>query len=373
MRFLLLALAASLLGAGLFLFTQADNMSPGPGYIPDPVQPATDSTSTDTPGNPESEDLTSPNLETPDPITPNTAPATSQQESIPRTPTRSFRGAALIQEKDQLVRGARTGTIELDLLYRGVRERTSISVSNGQFQADVPRAVRLELVGGIFESKPVHFEKPQGQFDPTDSDYALIGVVTPAVTLDVVDGAQASPLQDITITRANDATSAVLGERAPTQDTASPPPLVTGATSPVTLPYIDAQRPVWLSVSATGYAATNVLIDPRKPQNASVRLYPSANLKVRVTGSARGALRMLVLTRDEGEGRTPHTGTFTVSHPSVETTPNALVFPIRGLAGITHSIRAMGYDESGVTTDLGKTLRVDLNANDEQTVELRID
>lgn len=377
MRIILLALAATLLGAGVFLFTQADDLSPGPGYLPDPVPPegATESAGTaSTETADEQLDVAAPELRAPDVVKedPVAAPV---REAIPRTPTRSFRGAALIQEKDQLIRGARTGSIDLDMLYRGVRERMSISVSNGQFAADVPRAVRLELVGGVFENKPVHFERPVGQFDPTDSDYALIGVVTPAVTLEVVDGAQGTPLQDVTVARADGATSASLGE--PTAETVSvsteSAALVSGAASPITLPYVRATGPIWFAVSAPGYAPTNVLVDPRESSNTRVRLYPSADLTVRVTGPARGALRTLVLVRDEGEGRTPHTATFTASHPGVEATPDALVFPIRGLAGITHTVRAKGLGENAVTRDLGSILRVDLNAGDERTVELRIE
>jgi hypothetical protein len=293
----------------------------------------------------------------------------SSPMAIPDGPVRSFHGAALIQHEGELVREAAAGTIELDLLHRGARKRVVATVSGGRFAIDVPVAARLLLVGGRFEDQDVHFEAPRGPFDPTDDDYALIGMVTRRFELDVRDGGQGSPVAGVTVRRAEDATSAVLGdEGGPAGEL-----VLEGATSPVWLPHIDAKRPVWLSVSAPGYAPTHVLVDPRKSGEKVVNLWPSADLTVRVTGAERGRLRMLVLTRDEGSGRTPHAGAFGVADPAVQSGPGEVLFPIRGLAAIPHTIQAKGYDPRGVTVDLGEPVRVDLGPGDSRTIEVRLD
>lgn len=288
--------------------------------------------------------------------------------TIPTAPVRSFHGAALIQREGELLSQAESGTIELDAVYRGARKRFIGTIEQGRFAIDVPRVARLVLVGGQFDGDEVHFDDPKGPFDPTDDDYALIGVVTPSYRLIVQDGGQRSPLRDVVVRRADDATSATMGDIK-----ASGEVVLDDGTSPIKLPHIDVRRPVWLAVTAPGYAATHVMVDPRKTGEKTVNLWPSADLSIKVTGKGRGRLRVLLLTRDEGNGVTPHAGTFGISSPGVKTNPSDITFPLKGLAGIPHTIRAKGYDRRGVTVDLGEPLHVDLGPNDGRTIEFRID
>ena len=288
--------------------------------------------------------------------------------AIPSGPLRSFRGAALIQYEGEVPREAASGTMDLELLYRGTRESMVATVSNGAFEVEIPTQVRVVLRGATFEGQSVHFEAPKGPFDPSGNDYALVGIVSPAIRLIVRDGSMGTPLGDVSVHRAEEATSAWMDAERDAGEV-----VIDSAPSPVRLPHIDATRPVWLRVTAPGYAATHILVDPRKASEQTVQLWPSADLTVNVRGKGRNRLRMLVLTRDEGGGVTPHTGTFGANHKAVEKGPSSFSFPIQGLAALPHTITAKGYDPKGVIVQLGEPVKVDLRPNDVRSIELHID
>jgi hypothetical protein len=143
------------------------------------------------------------------------------------------------------------------------------------------------------------------------------------------------------------------------------------ATAPIVLPWMNAQGPIWLRVSAPGYAASNVLIDPNRASEKEIALWPPADLTVRITGPGRTQLRAIVLFLERATGRRAEAAIFTRSLPGVVEDADSITFPVVGLPGAPHRIVAKGYDGRGRAVDLGET-RVELGANESREVVLRV-
>ncbi len=282
-------------------------------------------------------------------------------------PMRSFHGTALIQFKDQLIRESGGGTLEIDVIGGGARTRIQGIVAAGQFDIEVPVTARLILRGGELDGHEVYFEKPKGPFDPTDDDYALIGMVSPKFRLVVRDGMTGSPLRSASVHMADDASSAWLEGSPPAGDE-----VIVDEPSPITLPFIDTKRPVWLRVSAPDYAGTHVLVDPREDGEREVRIWPSANLTVRVTGPGRKRLKGILASRLDPSGKRLHAATFSMTHPSIQRDTDSITFAIRGLAGVGHVFAARGLNSKGQVEDLGQ-IEFSLGPRDEKTVEFRLE
>lgn len=282
-------------------------------------------------------------------------------------PMRSFHGAALIQFKGELIREAAGGTLELDVIGGGAKTRIQGNVAAGEFNVQVPVNARLILQGGELNGHDVYFEKPKGPFDPTDDHYALVGMVVPRFQLTVRDGLTGTPLRTASVHRAADVTSAWLegGSLAGDEVTVDQP-------SPITLPFIDTNRPVWLRVSAPDYAGTHVLVDPRDDGDREVRLWPSAELTVRVTGPGRHRLKMLLAARLDPSGQKLHAATLSISDPHIQKGPDSITFPIQGLAGVSHVLVARGFNAKSQVTELGQ-IEVSLGPRDTKSVEFRLE
>lgn len=282
-------------------------------------------------------------------------------------PTRPFRGIVMTQPEGQRPVQARFGSLDLEILRGGTRTPLTLDLPEGRFDAEVPAGARLVLKGGLFEGTRVRFEAPRGPFDPSPEEYALVAIPVPEIVLQVVEGGQDVPLSAVSVSRAEDPTGSWLGDTPPSYAV-----LVEEAESPVTLPDLEAKRPIWLRVSAEGYAATHVMIDPRKPGEKTVRLHPAGELDLRVSGRRRGDLRMIVLGREEPDGRTPHVATFNVTGSEIERDQDGVLFPIRGLAALPHRIVAKGMDRFGRVVDLGE-VEVAVEPGLRRTATLRVD
>lgn len=292
---------------------------------------------------------------------------TDEAADPPLGPTRPFRGIVMSQAKGERPAQARFGRLDLEVLSGGTRTPLTLDLPGGRFDARIPDRARLVLLGGEFEGTPVRFDAPKGPFDPSPEEYALVAIPIPEIRLDVVEGSQDVPLTGVRVARADDPTGSWLGDEAPAFDL-----LTEGADSPLTLPDLDAQRPIWLRVEADGYAATHVMVDPRRPGQKTVRLHPAGELDLRVSGRRLGDLRTIVMGRDEPDGRRPHVATFNLTGTEIERDQDGLLFPIRGLAARPHHIVAKGMDRYGRVVDLGE-LDVVLEPGLRRTATLRVD
>ena len=282
-------------------------------------------------------------------------------------PMRSFHGTALIQFEGQLIRQSAGGTLEIDVIGGGARTRIEGVVAAGHFDIEVPVNGRLILCGGELDGHEVNFEKPKGPFDPTDDDYALVGLVVPKFRIIARDGITGAPLRSASVYRAEDASSAWLegGDFAGEE-------VITDEPSPITLPFIETNRPVWLRITAPEYAGTHVLVDPREDGEREVRLWPSANLTVRVTGPGRNRLRVLTAARLDPGGDKLHAATFSMTHPQIQRGPDSITFPIHGLAGVGHVLVARGVNPKSQVVALGQ-MEITLGPRDDKTVEFRLE
>lgn len=368
----LLAALAVASAAGLFAFLRAPGAPPPQDASPE--QPATGPRPETPPASdPPPADTTPdplPSIDTPDPD-PDAARSEQPADSTEPTggPTRPFRGIVMTQPEGQRPVQALSGTLHLELLQGGSRTPLDIELPGGRFDAEVPLRARLVLLGGEVDGTRVRFEAPRGPFDPVPQDYALVALPIPEIRLVVREGGQGVPLSSVTVTLADEPTSCWLGDQtaAPTRT-----PLAKDTPSPVLLPHLDAGHPTWLRVSAEDYAATHVRVDPRKPQTKEVRLFPWAELDLRIAGPKADQVRMIVLGRIESETSKPHVATLERRHPAVEKGPSGVTFPIRGLAALPHEVVAKGYDGKGRTFDLGST-RVVLEPGVRKSLELRLD
>lgn len=359
--------AAALLGLLIFVVRDAADglANSAQDGIPEPAETASQTSA--------SAGSANPGTRTPDPLPIRGAISTDEEpHSAPESsamvgPLRSFHGIALIQFKSELIRESASGTLEIDVIGSGARRRVQGIVAAGQFDVEVPVNARLVLCGGEFDGHEVYFEKPKGPFDPTDDQYALVGMVAPRFQLIVRDGITGSPLRSASVHRANDVTSAWLeGEPFTGEEVTVDQP------SPITLPFIDTKRPVWLRVSAPEYAGTHVLVDPREDGEREVRLWPSANLSVRVTGPGRNRLKMLLAARLDPSGQKLHAATLSITDPNIARGPDSITFPIRGLAGVGHVLVARGFNAKSQVIELGQ-IEVSLGPRDAKSVEFRLE
>ncbi len=366
MRAILFAAAALALLAGLLAFLNAGGPDLPAGE--EPARHAAPAVTAPGPADPADDSNADPGLlEEPEPPAA-TIDDRSEEAADPLPgPTRPFRGIVMSQAEGERPVQARFGRLDLELLVGGTRTPLTLDLPGGRFDARVPARARLVLLGGDFEGTRVRFDAPKGPFDPSPEEYALVAIPIPEIRLDVVEGGQDVPLTGVNVARAHDPTGSWLGDDAPAFDL-----LIEGADSPLTLPDLDAKRPIWLRVAADGYAATHVMVDPRKPGQKAVRLHPAGELDLRVSGRRIGDLRTIVMARDEPDGRKPHVATFSLTGPGIELDQDGALFPIRGLAARPHHIIAKGVDRYGRVVDLGE-LDVVLEPGLRRTATLRVD
>jgi len=295
------------------------------------------------------------------------------REGIPDLPPErltAFRGAVVLQpsEAERTVE-ANAGRFDLEVVRKGQREQVVVPIVGGRFSIDVPRDGRVRLGAGELDGAPVHFEEPVGLFAPADLDYLLVGVPSERITLDVVDGATGAPLDGVTVTRTGSSDLPLRLEGAPRADRGDR--LAAGAPSPVELPRIDADGPVWLHVGAEGYATTALLVDPRASERREVRLWPSADLDLALAGPRRTEVRIVVVTRVPQGGAAAHAGTVDVTGPAIERLPSTNVARLRGLAAVRTRFEAKGFDARGRVVDLG-SVEVDLGPGEMKRAELPV-
>ncbi len=310
-------------------------------------------------------------------VTPETA-AGDDPNAFPTGRMASFHGAALLQREGSPPVGAGSGWIELAVLMgRHQREVTAV-VSGGRFDAEIPEIARVLVLSASFDGVAVRFPGLDRPFDPTDDDYALVGIPIPVNVLVPLDAATGTPLAGITVRRGDDATAARLREPSPpAADPSAPavrpaPAIVEDAASPITLPWIESTHPVWLHLSKDGYASGSVLVDPNREARREVRLWPSASLTVRLTGPGRERADAVVLLREEGEGRTVHAATFQASGPGVQRSSDAIELIVEGLAARPHQIAVKGHDGRFQVVDLA-TARIDLDAGADERITLLLE
>ena len=216
----------------------------------------------------------------------------------------------------------------------------------------------------MYKRQRTHFERPEGLFDIPTTEYVLEAIPTELVTFVVRDDS-GEPLEHIQVARAPEGTAAWLGERAEKTHKV----IVSDSPSPVLLPYVRAEGPVWFHISSEGFATASLLADPRKSGDYEVRLWPAAELDVRLNGPGRSAVHSVVLAGAVTGSELRHTATFAVQDPSAESGPDGLTFPIRGLSARPHTVTAKALDKYGRMSDVAE-VRVELEPGERHTVEL---
>ena len=281
-----------------------------------------------------------------------------------------FRGTVLFQRSEaEAVVQANAGHFDLEIVRKGQREEATVEIVGGRFSIDVPRDGRVRLGAGELDGASVHFDEPVGLFAPADLDYALVGVPSERITLDVVDGGTGARLERVSVTRTGSSDPPLRLEGAP--ESGRGDRLAAGARSPVELPRIDADVPVWLHVGAEGYATTALLVDPREAARREVRLWPAADLDLALAGPRRTEVRIVVVTRIPRDGAAAHAGTVDVTGPAIERLPSTNVAHLRGLAAVRTRFEAKGFDARGRVVDLG-AVEVDLGPGEMKRAELPV-
>lgn len=284
-----------------------------------------------------------------------------------------FHGSALLQPKGQRPYPAVRGTIEIAILNHGRLVPVSVDVTQGKFRVEVPDRCRIRVEGGVLEDQAVRFLGTDGPFTLDAAlDYALVGEPIPIQRLRVFEGTQHVPLAKVTVRTGVDGATAQMTGGAPVGEV-----LVAEAASPIDLPFMPGQRPVWLHVSAEGYATTALLINPLEAAEKDVVLWPSATLNVRVTGPARDRLKALILHRNEpaAAGQKPskrHFATIGMNATGITRDPDAIIFNLENVPALPLTLEARGFDKRGRETLLGTTSVV-LGTNQAGRVELRLD
>lgn len=290
-----------------------------------------------------------------------------------------FHGSAMLQPKGQRPYPAVRGTIEIAILNHGRLVPVTVDVNQGKFQVEVPDRCRLQIDGGKLEDQAVRFLGTSGPFTlDAKLNYALIGEPTPVNRLRIFEGAQRVPLAGVTVREANDGSTARMTGAKTVGEV-----LVKDAASPIDLPYLPQEHPVWLHVSAEGYATTALLLKPQQANEKDVVLWPAATLTVRVTGRLRSSLKALTIHRHEpavegsagsqgnGSPSKRHFATFAMNAPGITTDPDATIFSIENVPALPLTIEARGFDKRGRETLLGST-SVELGPDQAGTVELRL-
>ena len=284
-----------------------------------------------------------------------------------------FHGSALLQPKGQRPYSAVRGTIEIAILNNGRLVPMSVEVNQGKFSVELPDRCRVRIQGGQLEDQAVRFFGSEVPFTlDAEQDYAMVGEPIPVNRLLVFEGTQRIPLANVTVRTGTDGVTARMQGAAPVGDV-----LVADAASPIDLPYLAAKHPVWLHVSAEGYATTALLLDPQKANKKEVVLWPSATLTVRVTGPARTRLKALTLHRHEplAGGQNPtkrHFATLDVNSPGITTDADATIFQLENIPALLLTVEARGFDKRGRDTLLGTT-SVELGTDQAGLVTLRLE
>ncbi|MGD2016621.1 MAG: hypothetical protein PVJ89_00780 [Planctomycetota bacterium] len=281
--------------------------------------------------------------------------------------TRPFEGEALLQVGDALPSQVRTGSFTLEVLEQAQVERVQVPVTGSRFEVQVPERARLRLVGGVFNGQRVRFPGLGTAFAPADSAHALVGVPFPLNRLVVLDGPSGAGLGDVRITRAPAMNPVTLRGQA-----ADEAVVLEGGSSPVDLPWIESRTPLWLRVGADGYAPATVRVDPLEERTREVRLWPAADLLVRVTGDGREALRMISIFHEDPEGRVIAGGVIERRAAGVSSDGAAWVFDLEGVPGLPTRIEAKGVDLKARPVDLAET-NVGLQPGERRTAVLRLD
>lgn len=284
-----------------------------------------------------------------------------------------FHGMAMVQPKGERPYTASRGTIDISIVNRGQLVPMSIPISGGRFSVELPQRARIRVEGGRLEDRTVRFLDFNGLFTlNAEQDYAFIGEPVPLNLLRVFEGTQGIPLANVTVRQAIDAHTARLESAEATGEV-----LVESASSPIELPFMGAQHPVWLHVSAEGYATSSILLNPSKTAEHDVTLWPDASLVVRVTGPDRSRLKALLMHRMEPAAKsddTPkqrHFATLSPSLPGVTTDPDAIIFTVEGVPALPLRLEARGFDDRGREILIGEGT-AEVGPGERRTVELRV-
>lgn len=250
-------------------------------------------------------------------------------------------------ESDELLPGV-SGHVRIRQFAGGEFEELVVPVVAGRLTCTVPERSLLTVLDGELKGEEVRFAGLTRAFEPRPARMALIGRARPSYTLRVVAAGTGADLTDLTLREVDGPGGAhlVAGPSTGAGEARPEPrdPLSTGAVSPLRVPWVDTKRPVWLEVSAPGYAPARALVDPRVSGERSFELYPAAGtLTVHVTGPGRGRVEGLVLQRLEAEDRRPVAAHFT-SAPAGSEARDPLVFEVAGLAAARHLVRATYFD-----------------------------
>lgn len=282
-------------------------------------------------------------------------------------PPVTFAGAALLQREGDRPWPARIGTLEIAVLVRAEREERTLKLLGGRFETELPGVARVQLLGGTFDGEPVRFSGMERPFRPVATDYALVGTPIPPNVLKVMDSASGAPLTGITIRHSATQGAALVGE-----SSASGKVILEDATSPVTLPWIQATHPIWLRVESPGHAGRTVLVDTNEARTQEVVLFPEAELTVRITGPGQHYALFVALVREEGEGRRYAAGQITLGTSTADEGLDGHTLRLRSLAGMPHTVMVKGRDRRGVLRDLA-TERVDLLPGDAKSMNVYLE
>lgn len=357
---LIVLTAAAVLAAAFFMLR--DGERPGPFLDDTSIERRTADQAAPTTPEP------APDVAPPERVTPEPAevPGPAPRESAPPPGrTESFHGEALLQHPGSRPVPASSGTIELMVLAGSYRALETAPVLAGQFEVEVPEIARVHITGGTLDGLTVRYLGVDRPFDPTGDRYVLVGEPVPVNVLVPLDALSGTPLAGIDLRVGESSTGARLVRNEATDSApavaALPRPILSDAASPITLPFVDSEHAEWIHLQKDGYAPATVLVDPRVPARREVRMWPSADLTLRLTGKDRTMARTIVLHREESGSRTSHAATFVIDAPEVERTTDAFVLHIEGLTALPHTVEIRGYDHRGRASKLA-TQRVELTA-----------
>lgn len=283
------------------------------------------------------------------------------------TPTRLFRGEALLQESGSVPTQVKAGTFTVEIVELGQVSTADVEVIGGTFRVPVPERARVRLKTGEFNGVRVRFPGLGPAFAPVDVDYALVGAPFPLNRLRIVDGPSGADLSGVRVTRAPDMSPVTLRGTAGDELV-----VVEEAASPIDLPWIESRTPVWLRVRAEGYAPATVRVDPTEARTREVRMWPGADLLVRVTGEGREALKMICLFHEDPDGRTIAGGILERRSEGVRSEGGAWIFDLEGVPALPTRVQAKGVDLKARPVDLAET-NVRLGRGEQRTAVLRID
>jgi len=265
------------------------------------------------------------------------------------------------------------GAFTLIVVAGGERSLVEVSVENGRFVHSVPERSTLRLGLGELNGERVRFAIPPGTFEPRGDNLALVGIPIPRCLLEVLAEGTGAHLAPVTV-RVVDGPSAGRLRSVEVTPTPTLAPLVSAASSPVLLPWVDTKRPLWLEVEAPGYAPGRALVDPRRASEHRFTLSPAAGvLTVHVTGPGRGRLRRVLVQHLLAEGRRPVVADI-LWEARGATVPEPLVFQLEGLPAGAQLVRAAAQDlrvAGGALQDLA-TAEVELAPGGDGRVVLHI-